>query len=352
MTKTRLLASFIILAFASKLPAQEVTVGVRPDARPFVYQENNEYRGFLFELCDAALEEAGLEPEWRLVNGGDRLPRIGASGDLDILCDPFTVTTDRASKLVLSQILFVSGGGYLLLPDRIDKLGPVAFEELRRRREAGKPVDNFENRPITDPAGNEEKRQVRVLPCTEVKPNQIATVRIGVLSGSTATHIVDNAMMLPDDDSEAIRRNSFETVCYEEFDTHKDGMERLCRNWGGGKPYPLSYYFGDRDILVALLNDRSDCQHAEIELGKSLFSLEPYAVALSPRTDSGIILRFQDGLIKAISEKVPFESQNGETLKAARILALFQKYFKGKTMSPTLQSMYTALLATYRPVER
>ncbi|MEL6226332.1 MAG: transporter substrate-binding domain-containing protein [Pseudomonadota bacterium] len=346
MMRVCILAALLTYGAALGALAQDVVVGVRSDARPFVFHDGEKFAGFLFELCEAAINNAGLTPKWEPIDAGERLSGIAINGNLDMLCDPFTVTIERAGNMLLSQILFISGGGYISAPKRIDALGIIAHDLNKKRRAAGQPVLDYQNRPVGS-NGPTAARQLRVVSCDKLSDAHITTVRIGILKGSTATHIVDNAMALPENDSEEIRRKPYETVCYEEFDTHGDGMARFCDpSQDDADPYPLSYYFGDRDILVALLLDQKGCDHAQ--LGPSLFSLEPYAIAFSKRLDTETIVGIQRGFLRALTEEVSYKDSSGQTQIAPRVIALFISYFEGKVMSPSLRSLYSTLLATER----
>ena len=91
--------------------ASGVRLGVRIDARPFVFaREDGSYGGFLYDLCRSALAHAGVAAgaiELVPVEAGTRFDRMDdAEAPLDLLSDPTTITMERASRWDFTQIVF------------------------------------------------------------------------------------------------------------------------------------------------------------------------------------------------------------------------------------------------------
>ncbi len=151
--------------------------------------------------------------------------------------------------------------------------------------------------------------QRQPLACDSLAPDQVGAVRVGVIKGSTALEIVANALELEDP---VVTAYAYETICYTEFDNHKSGIGALCSRAGADEGKVLSYYFGDRDIIVAYLEylkeDGKACAHAsagkgdEITVSDRFFSFEPYGIAFSPRVDPTKVVKFQAALLDTFSD--------------------------------------------------
>lgn len=78
--------------------AEEVTIGVRDDARPFIWwdPDTKEYLGFFWDVCTEAVQRAGYRFHEVKVEAGKRADfLITGAGDFDLLCDPTTITLKR-----------------------------------------------------------------------------------------------------------------------------------------------------------------------------------------------------------------------------------------------------------------
>ncbi|MDB6178707.1 transporter substrate-binding domain-containing protein [Paracoccus sp. Z330] len=249
----RILFALVMLGLAGQGSyAQEtVRVGFRADAPPFSFRDGSQlgYRGFLAELCEDIVDDAGLVLEPVEISAETRfemLSRGGQAQGIDLLCDPTSVNGDRMSKYLLSPIVFATGAGY-----------------LRHSR-----------------VGSEDEGRQEVL--------------VGFLRGTTAGVAVDIAR----NSAQVIKTVSGGTIKNVEVDDHNDGITRVC----GGE---LDFYFGDIDILRAvkahLIEDLGlECDRVHSSEGR-LFSYEAYALATNAdRPDLALLV--QQGVFRAFSD--------------------------------------------------
>ncbi|MGH6925145.1 MAG: transporter substrate-binding domain-containing protein [Propylenella sp.] len=114
---------------ASDAHSVAIKVGVRVDAAPFSYLvvgetvglpgdsgplHNAGYSGFIVAICDSVLNEMimrdrELTVEVVQVNAGNRLTEL-RKGNIDVLCDPTTITSERVNELYgVSPPVYLSG---------------------------------------------------------------------------------------------------------------------------------------------------------------------------------------------------------------------------------------------------
>ncbi len=256
-------------------------IGVRTDAKPFVYLgENGEYRGFLYALCTAAAESAGFsEIQPVEVSALDRFDRLGGGPEgIDVLCDPTTLTRQRVAEALFTPIVFVANTTYLrrVEPQRVP---------LEVAREHG-----------CETAGTEE------------------VLLAGWVEGTTAEDAIH----------EAVARGEFGgglTVCPVALPDHVKGFARFCADDG-----LLTFYFGDADILAA--------HHADVQAGGSacdavpardFFTYEPYALMLGSHLPD-MAPRFIAGV---------YDFFAGDAADEA-----FAEYFGGKRKAPAIDLLF------------
>ncbi|WP_105386391.1 substrate-binding periplasmic protein [Neorhizobium alkalisoli] len=114
-------------ARSETLDRDQISVGVRDDARPFIWRDpaTNDYLGFYWDICASAVERAGYHLRKTDVDSSRRAGFLNTGeGDFDLLCDPTTITlkrmqnfayNGRAPHLEFSPIIFVANGSYLQL---------------------------------------------------------------------------------------------------------------------------------------------------------------------------------------------------------------------------------------------
>jgi len=360
-------------------------VGVRSDAEPFVFSRSARFAdvaasdtipddtdGFLFDLCreilDAAGRAAGFDYDFVPVTAGDRIGAMGTDGALHMLCDPFTMTRERAGAYHFTPVVFVSGGSFLHWErtgdgtdndarayrwgrDRLAALlrtgdqPVVAWNGTVISKDLDAPLPDGPRQRLNDDAVSALPWQTEVRRCDDPahREGQIRSIRVGIVKGSTAAQIVNNALAITD--PLEILRSKHETVCYETFDTHPEGLAELCKTDRGDRP-PLSYYFGDRDIIVSNLEalqtsaaDGGAGTCSRIRAARRFYSVEPYAFPISTRVPDRQILAIRKALLDFASTPV------GEgRRRTTRMVELFDTHFDGKVPSPTLQAVFSLLV--------
>jgi ABC-type amino acid transport substrate-binding protein len=263
--------------------AEALRMGVRADARPFVYRDGDgTYRGFIYDLCRAAAASAGHpEPEHVLVTAGGRFAAMGdPDAPLDLLCDPTTITLERARDWDFTPIVFVANSTF-----------------LRRT-----PVQ-----PLSPEAA-------RLYGCEAADAERIIVA--GRVGGTTAEQALDLAT-----EGGLIRTGDDEALCQTSFDDHAQGFDALC----GGED-AISYYFGDADILAAHLAARQAAPEGCPAAFASGFTLyEPYALVVGDRTPA-----FRRGFIHGVYAF--FRDGGGERA--------FYEHFPGRRMAPALDTLF------------
>lgn len=326
--------AMLVSSGAAAWAQDKLRVGYRKDAAPFVYEENGQRVGFLYEICESILDRSGLPYEWTLVQAGSRLSALGKPQNgpqIDLLCDPVTVTLERSRTIMFSPVLFVSGGSYLAIESNVAYVqGVLEWETAGQALSHDGTVVPFSEKP------GEGLRQVSVKPCSELVEGQIGSIRIGVIKESTGPEIIANALRAGD--PVVIKPGPWETVCYQEFDTHTEGIAYLCEG-RKERGYPLSFYFGDRDIILTYLDRLGDCP--DVKASDRFYSIEPYALGISARVSREQYILLQSALFRVFSEEY---EDAGTTLP----FYLFRKYFRSSRPSSSLNAVFTSLIVPLR----
>lgn len=278
-----LLALACALVPAAPAGAETLRMGVRDDAKPFVYRDDDgQYRGFLYTLCRAAAESAGYpQPEHVPVTAANRFEAMRAGdGGLDLLCDPTTITLQRAAEWDFSPIVFVANSTLL-------------------RRTGARRLPAEEARQLGCDSGDAE-----------------SAIVAGWVGGTTADTALDLAM-----ERELVRPGDGVAVCRISFDDHAAGFDALC-----GETAQLGYYFGDADILAAHLADRQQRpEGCPAVFGGDFYLYEPYALVIGER-----LPEFRRHFVLGIYAF--FREGGGE--------AAFDEHFEGRRMSPALDTLF------------
>ena len=106
------LALAIALVGAGAAEAQEIRIGMRADAKPFVHEAApGVFEGFLADVCRAAVADAGYGAvsEVRIDAG----TRLGELTGVDLVCDPTTLTLERAGRFDFSPIVFIANATFV-----------------------------------------------------------------------------------------------------------------------------------------------------------------------------------------------------------------------------------------------
>lgn len=311
----RLLALLLALLLAAPAQGQgadpapgrpTIVMGVRVDTPPFAWRDepNDSYLGFLVDLCVDAAARAGYPFEQVPITAADRIAFFnGARRDLDLLCDPTTLTLARLGrfaadtnpvKLEFSPILFVANGTYVVRKDVTPTSGPPP--------EAG--------RCFASPAAAPSAQPAAAAP-PKAKPGHVGAAFV---AGATSGHVLEETFR-----SEPLEAGL--TVCAVEFASHFDAARAFCEGNSG-----LRYYFGDQDILRAAIARQEEaggpCAH---EVSPSLRSYEPYALVISSRTPG-----FRQDFVKGLYEIFHHDT----------VVARFRGNFDDRRMSPFLETLF------------
>ena len=235
-----LLAAWVVTAVP--LHAEEVRVGFRADAPPFSWWSEKpvgEYKGFLADLCYAALRGSDFEVVPVRVQAGMRFEMLrkgGANGGVDMLCDPTSIPLGFLNEFILSPIVFATGVGYL----RKQQVGRIGGD-----------------------------------------------LRVGYLEGTTAQTAVQIALQT--NAIQVVEGGQLEEVIVP---NHFDGVRMVCAG-------EIEFYFGDLDILRSLKQREASWDNVT-DSQKLTFSYEAYTLAVNAnRPDVALVL--QAGLYRAFS---------------------------------------------------
>jgi hypothetical protein len=280
MTRALLLA--LALALGGAAAAQPAfRMGVRVDARPFVFADGNGYRGFLYDMCRAAAAEAGFgEAKLELVPV-TAATRFEAAPSLDLLCDPTTVTMERAATWSFTPIVFFANS--------------VAL-----RRTPPVPLPAASAPPGCDPGAAPEGRRARGS------------------GGPTSARAVATL------DPRAARLERGQVLCLKPYATHDDAVRDIC-----SRDATLSLYVGDADILSAQVEAmRREGMPCPVGFEPGPLQPEPYALIVSPRLPElqrqvtlGIYRFFRSGAADR-----SFAANFGDRRKSATLQTLFDLY--------------------------
>jgi polar amino acid transport system substrate-binding protein/glutamate/aspartate transport system substrate-binding protein len=236
-----------------------IRLGVRADAPPFsVARPDGGFAGYQVDICQAVVAEisrtAGkaITPQFVVVDAGNRF-RMVAEKQVDLLCEPSSITLGRRAEVDFSLPTFVTGAGLMgrLTP------GPVSVPPL-----GGGGV----GMPATPP------RRLGVLAGTTTEQAVKSLVAAGVLSAQ----VIDVA-------------------------THGDGVTALSAGL-------LDGYAADLEILIDL-RGRTTAPESFV-IADRLMTLETYALAvgrgepaLRLAADRAIARLYREGGIMAIAER-------------------------------------------------
>jgi hypothetical protein len=254
-----------------------IEVGMRGDAKPFSYvDEFGDYSGYLVSLCKRAVFLAGYRMGRPIeLTASDRF-----NAPVDLICDPTTITVERAEKWQFSPIVFVAN---------------ATFVEATN----------------ADPL---EEAEVSLLADCRPTPGQ-RVYGAAMVNSTTATEAFAAARsldgVLPDGPDHII--------CPIIVPRHANGIARLCRG-------EMRYYFGDTDILRAYILEQDGCRD-KVLFHPTFRTYEPYAFAM-PSEDPEFIRRFSRA-IYAIFANREADGYFDE-----------DPYFKGRPKSEALDMLF------------
>ena len=299
------------LAQQSDTPQKEIIrIGVRIDTRPFAWQDPvaGDFRGFLTDLCTAAVTRAGFPFRLVPVDAAERLRFLEERDNAyDLLCDPTTISLERLQsfarrpfpdRLRFSPIVFVANGVWVRNPGA--KITPLAAppEGTRCVPERAKPEPG--------PEGKSAARDY---------------LTAGFVVGTTAEALLERLLrenVLPVTDRQSI--------CPLAQSSHVEGITAFCNG-------TLAFYFGDLDIVretAADLVNRGIVESCEFDHAPTPISYEPYALIVTDRTDG-----FRPLFVAALY--AVFADRNATSSTAEHF---FDLYFQDLERSPFLDALF------------
>jgi ABC-type amino acid transport substrate-binding protein len=281
MTRALLLALALTLAGAAAAAQPAFRMGVRVDARPFVFADGGGYRGFLYDMCGAAAAEAGFDAAEVVLVPVTAATRLDAAPSLDLLCDPTTVTMERAAAWSFTPIVFFANS--------------VAL-----RRTPPAPVPAAEAPAGCDPGSARE------------------VLLAGWIDGTTSARAVATL------DPRRARLERGQVLCLKPYPTHDDAVRDIC-----SADATLSLYVGDADILSAQVEAmRREGLPCPVGFEPGPLQPEPYALIVGPRLPElqrqltlGIYRFFRSGAAER-----SFAAHFGDRRKSATLQTLFDLY--------------------------
>ena len=250
------LTLWLPFAPAAAADGTNVVVAFRIDAAPFSARaDDGVYSGFLASLCEAAVTGAGYTIAERVpITAADRFDHLD-DGAVDLICDPTTLTRQRATAVDFSPIVFIANSGFL---------------------EAGTLAE------LTDDAVASAPDCVAL---RRLKPGHklFGVGMVGETTASASFQLARGQGLLADTDAIG--------YCGIAYPTHDAGVDAICSG-------QVSYYFGDVDILRSQLARRKDC---DVSLNGDFRAYEPYALAI-PSHDPVFRRKFIAALYQLFAE--------------------------------------------------
>jgi ABC-type amino acid transport substrate-binding protein len=282
----RSLALSLVVAFALVGPARagpkgEVVVGFRADAPPFSAAEGEGFTGYLAALCEEGVARAGYAvAERRPLTALDRLDtEAGGGTSVDLVCDPTTLTQERARRFDFSPILFIANSTFLLRQQLhfLTEAEVDAAEDCRTRR--------------------------------DVEPG-LALVAVGMVGNTTSRAAFDLAIS-----TGALAETPEFGFCVVAFSSHADGLAEACEGF-------VSVYFGDLDIVRAQLEGVKSCAAVP---HRSFLAYEPYALSITSSNPD-----FRRSFVSAVLGMFA----DGTTRE------MYREAFGNSPMSPSLEMLF------------
>lgn len=321
MWKTRMLfnltirSTILVFCLSTQISAQQkedysVVVGVRSDAKPFSYSirhrtqitnlpgspRQNNFDGYMVYVCmsvlDALSENISLDVQTRVVNAQDRFGLLH-SGEVDVLCDPSTITSSRMKdfNLVSSTPLYMSAITFAT--------SPYAFN------------DECRSYVGVVAATTSEVRGIREIVESQSWP-RFGDEILSVYRSNVPDQRVENC------NDPVIRK----------YTSH----DQLARDFCAGK---VLYYVGDVEIIRSNI-ERAKCLPTS-SIAPAIFSDERYGIFLRIREDSDFPLLFLRELSRQVfSDPSVLSSAFDETFGKSRVGA-----------SEKLKAFFWSLSGTY-----
>ncbi|QFU10376.1 Bacterial extracellular solute-binding proteins, family 3 [Rhodobacteraceae bacterium THAF1] len=287
-----------------------IRIGVRVDTRPFAWQDptTGDFRGFLADLCTAAVTRAGFPFRLVPVDATERLRFLKERDHAyDVLCDPTTISLGRLQsfargpfpdRLRFSPIVFVANGVWVRNADA--KITPLAA-----------PPDDTDcvpklTNPEPGPEGNTAARDY---------------LTAGFVVGTTAEALLNRLLR-----ENALPVTDRQSICPVAQASHVEGITAFCKG-------TLAFYFGDLDIVRETASDlvnRGIVESCGFDHAPTPISYEPYALIVTDRTD-GFRPLFVAALYAVFADRISTSSTAEH---------FFDRYFEDLERSPFLDALF------------
>jgi len=252
------LAVVFLTLSALSVPAaygkDELIVGVRQDAKPFSYRNINEevansfdeFSGYVVEICRQTFDDLRkIVPELSLrtvTTTAFQREQMLETGQIDVLCDPASIASERSSWGVPSTPIFLTGIGF------------AAAEPFPRTAYCGAIVGI-----VTGTTSNLRSLQ-RILNGNEMV--RFKTVLEGAIDGKKEASIKSE---------ECLRLGTeISPPAIKRYQTHDVAVKDFCE----GK---FLYYVGDIDIIAAKIKEYG----CRARLSTNTFTEERYVIYIS-----------------------------------------------------------------------
>ncbi|MEM6339905.1 MAG: hypothetical protein AAF729_02045 [Pseudomonadota bacterium] len=283
--------------------AHKLRVGVRSEARPFSYKSDTlldvltaatpgplaqrNYTGYMVKICDAVLNEMMIDPrgpdltsqEIEVVDLDTRLRETaGVKGsrfrflkpgegqpeaEIDILCDPATITNERRAGLIISPPVYLTGISY------VTRRGEQRSRDQRNEEGCPRPLQQQPDRVqfLFGLVGNTTAANAGIralLDTGEMPQDREALIRF--LRGESDCRNdgqIKNIIDRMEDERQVLASGPVLL-----FKTHKDAAEAFCNG-------EIFYYVGDREIVTANAGTIPGC---EFDNGNRTFTMDRYAI--------------------------------------------------------------------------
>lgn len=319
--------------------AERVVMGVRVDARPFIWRDGGtgHYLGFLWDVCTDAVQRAGYGVTEVEVTAATRDAFLNeGTGGYDLLCDPTTMTLERSEKfatggpdqlaalraLVFSPIIFVANASFVAkASDRnlpVPQLDPPLVCQPPpapgRTASDGESPDATTASASAEPSWLERQERnyrftLRPRPKTEARKYVI----FGYVRGSTSAERLERKP--PTDETL--------TICLRAMPSHAEAAAAFCND-------QLDRYYGDLDIVREAIagwnRDHDGTCVIPPRTGAAAEFYEPYAFVVSSGRLHDFPERFTLALYGMFSD--------------GTIERLFNGHFKDAPRSPYLDTLF------------
>lgn len=259
------------LSLPGEAQGERLVIGVRTDARPYVWQDSatGAYLGYLLDVCTSMAQRAGFDFATAPVDARQRAAfLVGDDAAIDLLCDPTTITLARVQTMLRPPI----EGRLTFLP--IFHIANSSY--LARARGATEKIDCPQGGPEA-PTAVDKRPWIRFW----LPDRPVVEAEMGVASGQVwgAIKGTTSADRLAADHKalDAKMRNS---TCLAEADSHPEAAAKLCSGeW--------QRYYGDEELIAAAVAAH-DPACRPTRAPETARQYEPYALVVSTARHCGL----------------------------------------------------------------